>query len=308
MLTKFWKAYQQWIITVIFLFLISLNALIGLVRTNRQLKTTQLSLHRQQGLLEDTVQQRTDELLRSNQALQSEVTSHIKAERTLSDGCETLQSLYRVFIRSDLGREQKLNSIVELVRQYLGVEFALLSSVLNGQLKGCSCSPTTASLSPPLSQALSQQSISDRQILLSSDTQWRKYIACPVYIEGELHCLFEFASSSQYQVESGLSSELSLSILNLISQWVGNETMLLENEKKSLDKQFEIKQRFSAVSPREKEVLKLLVQGESTKVMARTLGISTKTVEMHRAKLLRKTMAKSSTELVQLAVISGVFD
>jgi len=56
------------------------------------------------------------------------------------------------------------------------------------------------------------------------------------------------------------------------------------------------------------EVLKLLTQGEPTKSMARILDISTKTVEMHRANLLRKTNAKSSTELVQLTVISGFFD
>ncbi len=308
-LSKFWEAYQQWIIATILLFLISLMALIGLSRTNQRLKATQLTLHEHQGLLEETVQQRTDELLQSNQDLQDEVSSHIKAERTLSDGCESLQSLYGVFIRTDLDRQQKLNSIVDLVRQYLGTEFALLSSVHTGQLQICSCSPTNAAITVPLSEKLSQQSINEKQILLSQeDEQWRKYIACPVYIEGELHCLFEFASSSQYQIESGLSSELSLSILSLISQWVGNETMLLEKEKLSHDKQHDLHQRFSEITPREKQVLNLLVQGESTKLMARTLGISTKTIEMHRANLLRKTTAKSSTELVQLAVISGLFD
>ena len=307
-LSKFWDAYQQWIMAVILLFLISLVALIGLVQTNRRLKTTQQTLHQHQTLLEETVQQRTDELLQSNQALQEEVTSHIKAERTLSDGCESLQSLYGIFIRTDLDRQQKLNSIVDLVRQYLGTEFALLSSVKTGQLKICSCSPTNAALSVPLSEQLSQQSINDKQILLSTDDkQWRKYIACPVSIDGELLCLFEFASSSQYQTESGLSSELSLSILNLISQWVGNETMMLENEKLSEHKYQDLQQRFADISPREKQVLNLLVQGESTKIMARNLAISTKTIEMHRANLLRKTQAKSSTELVQLAVLSGIF-
>ncbi|MCK4709473.1 MAG: PhnD/SsuA/transferrin family substrate-binding protein, partial [Gammaproteobacteria bacterium] len=265
-LSSFWQAYQQWIVATILLFLISLIALTGLARTNRRLKTTQQTLHQHQGLLEETVQQRTDELLQSNQALQDEVTSHIKAERTLSDGCESLQSLYAVLIRTDLDRQQKLNSIVELVRQYLGAEFALLSSVQDGKLKNCSCSPTNAGLTAPLSEQLSQQAISDKQILLSSDdTEWRKYIACPVYIKGELHCLFEFVSSSQYQAESGFSSELSLSILKLISQWVGNETMLLEKEKLSNDKQQDLKQRFVDLSPRERQVLKLLVQGESTK-------------------------------------------
>ena len=54
-------------------------------------------------------------------------------------------------------------------------------------------------------------------------------------------------------------------------------------------------------------MLELLILGDSTKIMARKLSLSTKTVEMHRASLLRKTAARSSTELVQLAVNAGVF-
>jgi DNA-binding CsgD family transcriptional regulator len=195
------------------------------------------------------------------------------------------------------------------VRQYLGAEFALLSSAKSGELTSCSTSPTNAELTPPLSQQMSQQAIYEKQILITdNDEQWRQYIACPITIDGELHCLFEFASSSQYQTENGFSSELSLSILNLISQWIGNEIMLLENEKISLEKNQDINQRFIDITPRESEVLKLLASGESTKTMARLLGISTKTIELHRANLLRKTQAKSSTELVQLAVLSDVLN
>lgn len=81
---------------------------------------------------------------------------------------------------------------------------------------------------------------------------------------------------------------------------------MADREKQAQDQHQDIKKRFADISPREREVLKLLVQSESTKSMARMLNISTKTIELHRANLLRKTGAKSSIELVKLAVLSGV--
>ncbi len=72
--------------------------------------------------------------------------------------------------------------------------------------------------------------------------------------------------------------------------------------------QQDIKQRFVDKSCREREVLNLLVQGDSTKLMARILAISTKNIEMHRASLLYKTNAKSLTALAQLAVLSCILD
>ena len=126
-----------------------------------------------------------------------------------------------------------------------------------------------------------------------------------------MHCLLEFTSTQQYQAEnrqeqSGLTSELGIRILKLISQWLGNEVIMADREKEAQDQYQNIRQRFADISPREQDVLKLLVQSESTKSMARILNISTKTIELHRANLLRKTGAKSSIELVKLAVLSGV--
>jgi len=123
----------------------------------------------------------------------------------------------------------------------------------------------------------------------------------------------EFSSSDQYLSDPDATddrdiSDLSKNILTLVTQWIGNENRLLEDETKTRELNEKIIHRFKNLSPREMEVLKLLTQGEPTKSMARILDISTKTVEMHRANLLRKTNAKSSTELVQLTVISGFFD
>ncbi len=62
---------------------------------------------------------------------------------------------------------------------------------------------------------------------------------------------------------------------------------------------------FHRLTPREHEVLSLLCQGKSTKAIARELSISPKTVEYHRANLLKKTGMKSATSLVCLATRLG---
>jgi DNA-binding NarL/FixJ family response regulator len=52
------------------------------------------------------------------------------------------------------------------------------------------------------------------------------------------------------------------------------------------------------LTPREKEVLQLVVEGLTTKAIAEKLYISPRTVERHRCNLLKKFKKKSSTELV----------
>ena len=54
------------------------------------------------------------------------------------------------------------------------------------------------------------------------------------------------------------------------------------------------------LTPRERQVAEMLFQGFANKNMARQLGISTKTVEAHRAQLMRKMQADSFAELVRL--------
>ncbi len=64
-----------------------------------------------------------------------------------------------------------------------------------------------------------------------------------------------------------------------------------------------ILRRFSSLTKREKEVLAGLLKGRSNKVIAHDLGISMRTVEVHRGTLMMKMDAKSLPELVQLALV-----
>ena len=64
--------------------------------------------------------------------------------------------------------------------------------------------------------------------------------------------------------------------------------------------------RPDALSSREREVLQWLSQGKSTKEIAASLGISARTVEGHRSRLMKKVGAHTSSELIRYAIRSGI--
>ena len=64
----------------------------------------------------------------------------------------------------------------------------------------------------------------------------------------------------------------------------------------------EFAERLTTLSDREREVMELVVQGQSSKSIARTLGISYRTVELHRNHIFEKLGVQSVAELVRLAV------
>ena len=66
--------------------------------------------------------------------------------------------------------------------------------------------------------------------------------------------------------------------------------------------------RRATLSPREREVLEAVVAGRANKRIATELGISIKTVEVHRARVMDKMGAGSIAELVRLVVEHGLLD
>jgi FixJ family two-component response regulator len=67
-----------------------------------------------------------------------------------------------------------------------------------------------------------------------------------------------------------------------------------------------IKEKLATLTPREHEVLKLVVTGLLNKQIAAKLGIAEKTVKVHRGRVMRKMKANSLAELVRLAQEAGV--
>jgi two-component system response regulator FixJ len=63
--------------------------------------------------------------------------------------------------------------------------------------------------------------------------------------------------------------------------------------------------RIAALTPRERDVLRRLVDGWPNKVIAHELGISPRTVEIHRANVMEKLGCRSLAEAVRIALAAG---
>jgi two-component system, LuxR family, response regulator FixJ len=65
-------------------------------------------------------------------------------------------------------------------------------------------------------------------------------------------------------------------------------------------------ERLESLTPREREVLEKVVCGKLNKIIAAELGISMKTVEAHRAKVMEKMGAHSAFELAKVYITGGL--
>jgi FixJ family two-component response regulator len=63
--------------------------------------------------------------------------------------------------------------------------------------------------------------------------------------------------------------------------------------------------RLASLTPREREVMLLIVAGNANKEIATKLDLSTRTIETHRGRILEKTGAQSLADLIELAIASG---
>jgi FixJ family two-component response regulator len=73
----------------------------------------------------------------------------------------------------------------------------------------------------------------------------------------------------------------------------------------ALRKHGQIRERLASLTSREKDVLKLLTEGQQNKVMAGELGLSQRTVEIHRAHVMEKMGADSVAQLVRMVMDAG---
>jgi two-component system response regulator FixJ len=66
----------------------------------------------------------------------------------------------------------------------------------------------------------------------------------------------------------------------------------------------EIRRRSATLTAREREVMSQVVQGKANKVIASDLGVSQRTVEIHRARVMEKMQAGSLAQLVRMVLIA----
>ena len=66
------------------------------------------------------------------------------------------------------------------------------------------------------------------------------------------------------------------------------------------------KSAYAVLTEREREVLQLIAEGKSTKVIAKELYLSPKTIEWHRSQVMKKLCVESIAELVKYAISEGL--
>lgn len=66
------------------------------------------------------------------------------------------------------------------------------------------------------------------------------------------------------------------------------------------------RQRLESLTPRETEVMRLVTRGKANKVIGAELGVSQRTVEIHRAHVMEKMQARSLAELVRMVMDAGI--
>jgi FixJ family two-component response regulator len=90
------------------------------------------------------------------------------------------------------------------------------------------------------------------------------------------------------------------------------QQVLLESVRRALEKDrssqqerhqlAEIARRFNSLTPREHQVLELVVSGRLNKQIGGQLGTCEKTIKVHRARVMKKMGVQSLAELVQLTI------
>ena len=73
-------------------------------------------------------------------------------------------------------------------------------------------------------------------------------------------------------------------------------------------RQAEVATRLALLTPREHEVMEMVAEGKSNKEIANALGVSAKTVEAHRARVMEKMQAHSLAELVRMVLTANLVD
>jgi two-component system, LuxR family, response regulator FixJ len=84
------------------------------------------------------------------------------------------------------------------------------------------------------------------------------------------------------------------------------ETLLLVNaENKKSRRQGALEERYERLTSREREIMNLLVRGITSRKLAEHLGLSSRTVEIHRSKIMHKLEVASLPELVRMVYTNG---
>jgi FixJ family two-component response regulator len=84
-----------------------------------------------------------------------------------------------------------------------------------------------------------------------------------------------------------------------------NHALQMDSDRRLSDNEIEaVRRRVESLTPREKQVMEMIVEGKANKVIAFDLDLSQRTVEIHRAHVMEKMQTKSLAELVRMVMVA----
>jgi RNA polymerase sigma factor (sigma-70 family) len=92
----------------------------------------------------------------------------------------------------------------------------------------------------------------------------------------------------------------------LLLESIRNALAIDKKQREIQTQRAEIAARLANLTPREHEVMEMVTDGRSNKEIAIDLGVSAKTVEAHRARVMEKMEAGSLAELVRMVIAAGI--
>jgi DNA-binding NarL/FixJ family response regulator len=115
------------------------------------------------------------------------------------------------------------------------------------------------------------------------------------------------AGASGYLLKHSVSSELTSAIKEVLQGRTYVTPMIAGDLLESYrDADLAAGKPAKRLTTRQREVLQLVAEGRSAKEVARALGISVRTAEAHKAKILETLELSNTTELVQYAIRNGI--
>lgn len=135
-----------------------------------------------------------------------------------------------------------------------------------------------------------------------------RVIVLTVHEAGEYAIRAFREGAAGFLLKSAASTELEQAIQTVIS---GETYISPEMSKKivmEVGKRTTKRDLLDTLSPRQREVLRLIAEGRTTKQIAHELGISGKTVETHRAQLMERLGIRDVAGLVRYAILVGLID
>ena len=94
---------------------------------------------------------------------------------------------------------------------------------------------------------------------------------------------------------------------NALLERIGEAIQLDRTNRESTARRENARARLTTLTPRERQVMLLVVAGKVNKEIAAELNLSHRTVEIHRSRVMEKTGTQSLPKLIELAVASGLY-